>query len=77
MLIKFKKLFYTFSFNICLFLLLIVGIQNSSNKGKVNLLINETVILPIGFIVGTSFICGSILGSLMTIEFENKKNNYL
>ena len=56
-----------------MFLLLIIGIQNSSNKSKVNLLIDVTVKLPISFIVGTSFISGSILGSLISINVVNKK----
>ncbi len=47
-----------------------VGIQNSSNKGKVNLIINETVNLPISFIIGMSFISGSITGSFLTIKSE-------
>ena len=67
-----KKLFLTISFNSCLFLLLIIGIQNSLNKSKVNLLIDETVFLPVGFIVGSSFISGSIFGSLITINFWKK-----
>ena len=67
-----KKLFLTISFNSCLFLLLIICIQNSLNKSKVNLLIDETVFLPVGFIVGSSFISGSIFGSLITINFWKK-----
>ena len=67
-----RKLFYVLSFNSFLFLLLIVVIQNSSNKSKVNLLIDETVFLPVGFIVGSSFISGSIFGSLITINFWKK-----
>ena len=55
-----KKLFYSVIFNSCLFLLLFIGIQNSANKSKVNLLINETIELPISFLVGSSFIVGSI-----------------
>ena len=73
MLINLKKLLFAFSFNISLFLILIIGIQNSSNKKKVNLLINETVKLPISFIVGVSFIGGSLMGSLMTLNFSHKK----
>ena len=73
MLVPFKKLIFVFLYNSCLFLLLIIGIQNSSNKSKVNFLINDTVKLPISFIVGTSFISGSILGSLIVINFANKK----
>ena len=66
-----RKLLFTFTFNSCLFLFLIIGIQNSSTKNKVNLIINETVNLPISFIVGASFLSGSILGSLLTINSEN------
>ena len=67
-----KKLFLSTIFNSCLFVLLFIGIQNSSKKSKVNLLINETVELPISFIIGSSFILGSILGS--SIDFNiNKK----
>ena len=73
MLFPFKRLFFTFTFNFCLFLLLIIGIQNSSIKNKVNLLIDETVSLPVGFIIGSSFISGSILASLVNFNFNDKK----
>ena len=69
----FKKLIFSITFNSCLFLLLIIGIQNSSTKRKVNLLKKETIALPISFIVGVSFITGSITGSLVPIFFNNKK----
>ena len=68
-----KKLFFTITFNFSLFLLLIVGIQNSSNKTKINLIINETVNLPISFIVGISFITGSLTGGILSSNFQNKK----
>ena len=67
-----KKLFFAVIFNSCLFVVLFVGIQNSSNKSKVNLLINETIELPIGFIVGSSFIVGSIFGSSLIIDLNKK-----
>ena len=73
MLFPLKKLFFTLTFNSCLFLLLIIGIQNSSIKSKVDLLIDDTVNLPIGFIVGSSFISGSLLGSFLNITLKNKK----
>ena len=69
----FKKLIFSFTFNSCLFLLLIIGIQNSSTKRKVNLFNKETIALPISFIVGVSFITGSITGSFVPIFFDNKK----
>ena len=71
-----KKLIYVMIFNLSLFLILIVGIQNSSTKRKVNFIYRETVNLPISFIVGISFISGSITGSIFTINsvIKNKKN---
>ena len=66
-----KKLFFTAIFNSCLFLLLFIGIQNSSNKSKVDFLMNETIELPISFIVGSSFILGSILGSFFDLNMNN------
>ena len=68
-----KKIFFMTVFNSCLFSLLVVGLQNNSNKTRVNLLIEETVKLPIGFIVGTSFITGSIIGNFFNCGLDNKK----
>ena len=65
-----KKLFFTVIFNSCLFALLFIGIQNSSNKSKVDFLINETIELPISFIVGSSFILGSIFGNFFVFNNE-------
>ena len=65
-----KKLFFALIFNSCLFLALFIGIQNSSNKSKVNLLIEETIELPISFIVGSSFILGSVLGSFIAFNMD-------
>ena len=74
MYLGFKKLIFAIIFNTCVFLSLIVGIQNSSNKSKVNLIFDETVNLPISFIVGTSFLVGSILGILTSLSSNKKKN---
>ena len=68
-----KKIIFATTYNYCLFLLLMIGIQNSNNKSKVNVLINETVKLPISFIIGTSFISGSVIGSFFTKEYLIKK----
>ena len=67
-----KKFFSAVIFNSCLFVILFIGIQNSSNKNKVNLLINETIELPISFIVGSSFILGSIFGSFLVLDKNNE-----
>ena len=68
----FKKFFYSVIFNSCIFVFLIIGIQNSSNKSKVDFLINETIELPISFIVGSSFILGSIFGSFLVLDMNNE-----
>ena len=67
-----KKLTLAVIFNSCLFLILFIGIQNSSNKSKVDLLIDETIELPISFIVGSSFIFGSIFGSFLVLGMNNE-----
>ena len=67
-----KKLTLAVIFNSCLFLILFIGIQNSSNKSKVDLLIDETIELPISFIVGSSFILGSIFGSFLVLGMNNE-----
>ena len=72
MLFLIRKLSYTLVFNFSLFLILMIGLQNSSNKKKVNLIFNDTVNLPIGFIVGISFLSGSITGSLISLNFRDK-----
>ena len=67
-----KKLLHSAIFNSCLFVILFIGIQNSSNKSKVDFLINETIELPISFVVGSSFILGSILGSFIDFNMNKK-----
>ena len=67
-----RKFFYSAIFNSCLFAILFIGIQNSSNKSKVDLLIDETIELPISFIVGSSFILGSILGSFIDFNINEE-----
>ena len=68
-----KNIFFNAALNVTLFLLLMIGIQNTNNSYKVNLFLVETIKLPIGFIVGASFISGSITGSLMNLNINIKK----
>mgnify|MGYP001412909938 CR=1 FL=1 len=68
-----KKFFFILLFNTSLLIMLILGIQNSSKQSKVNFIFNETVQLPVSFIVGISFISGSILGSYIKINDIFKK----
>ena len=71
MLFPLKKIFLNFTFNLSIFLLLMIGIQNSSNSRKVNLIASETVSVPISFIIGVSFISGSVFGSFL-INYINE-----
>ena len=72
MLFRLKKLSFILTFNFSLFLLLMVGIQNSSLKKEVNLFFNKTIALPISFIVGISFISGSLTANLLKINLNDK-----
>ena len=74
MFLRFKKLFFMVTYNFFLFLFLMISIQNSSNKNKVNLIISETVNLPISFIIGVSLISGSITGSLLGLSYNNLRD---
>ena len=69
-----KKIFFTILFNSSLFVMLLIGIQNSANKKKVNIFINETIELPISFIIGISFISGTLSGSLLNSVDRKTKN---
>ena len=73
MLYSLKKILFIFIFNTSLFLILMIGIQNSKNIRKVNLIATETIKLPISFIIGLSFISGSLTGSLLSTNFINRK----
>ena len=72
MLFRLQQLLFIISYNLSLFLLLMIGIQNSSIRKNVNLIITETITLPISFIIGVSFISGSLTGNLLKIDFNNK-----
>ena len=73
MIILLKKVLFTITLNSALFLLLIIGIQNSSERTKVKLIIGETVSLPVSFILGISFISGSVISSFLPINLNKKK----
>ena len=75
MLVLLKKFFFIVILNSALLLMLIIGIQNSSQRRKINFLMGETVSLPISFISGISFIAGSLTGSLLTNNLGLKKDN--
>ena len=76
MFVLLKKFIFTIILNSTLLLMLIVGIQNSSYRKRVTILIGETINLPISFIVGISFISGSLIGSLVinSLSFPKDKS---
>ena len=75
MFFKLKKILFNSALNFTFFFLLLIGIQNSANKSRVNLLNDETIPLPISFIIGTSFIGGSILGGFITLNFVKPRKS--
>ena len=60
---------------ILLIFFLCLGSQNLSKKHNLNFLINKTVPLPIGFLVGTSFTLGLISGGVTSVLTINRKVN--
>ena len=70
-----KRIFFSLFFNSSLFLVLIIGIQNSLKKSKVYFFKNETINLPISFIAGASFISGSLAASFLSLNTLDKKNS--
>ena len=68
-----KRIIYVFTFNLTLFFILMLGIQNSNVKNKVNFIFNETIELPNSFILGLSFILGSFSGSILNSSYPYRK----
>ncbi len=69
----FKNFIISSIANVILFFLMLITIQNSNYKGKIKFINIETVPLPISFILGSSFLTGSVFGSL--ISNINKSKN--
>ena len=65
-----KRIIYVFTFNLTLFFILMIGIQNSNYKNKVNFIFNESIELPNSFILGLSFIFGSLSGSILNSSYS-------
>tara|TARA_B100000579_G_scaffold399934_1_gene381215 strand:+ start:401 stop:637 length:237 start_codon:yes stop_codon:yes gene_type:complete len=60
---------------ILLILFLCLGSQNLNKKHSLNFLLNKTVPLPIGFLVGTSFTLGVLTGGMTSVLMVNNKVN--
>jgi len=62
---------------ILLIFFLCLGSQNLNKRYSLDLLINKTVELPVGFLIGTSFTFGLVSGgltSVLMIQSNNDKN---
>ena len=59
---------------ILLIFFLCLGSQNLGKKYSLDFLVNKTVELPIGFLIGTSFTLGLISGGTTSILMINKND---
>ncbi len=59
---------------ILLILFLCLGSQNLGKRYSLNFLVNKTVDLPIGFLIGTSFTLGLMSGGISSILMINDKD---
>ena len=60
---------------ILLIFFLCLGSQNLSKRYSLDFIVNKTVPLPLGFIVGTSFTLGVISGGLTSVLMVNNEMN--
>ena len=63
------------SINLFFFIFLLMGIQNSRGREKISFLNYESAKFPTSFIVGTSFIAGSIIGSFVFSIYNVNNTN--
>ena len=68
-----KKISLIILFNSFIFIMMLISIQNSNYKSKLNLIFFETINLPLSFIIGSSFILGSLTGTI-AISNGREKN---
>tara|TARA_Y100000589_G_C26905359_1_gene528020 strand:- start:379 stop:546 length:168 start_codon:yes stop_codon:yes gene_type:complete len=54
---------------------MMINIQNNKIQKKINFLFLETIALPISFIVTTSFVTGSLTGSVLVLGFRKDREN--
>ena len=59
---------------ILLIFFLCLGSQNLGRKHSLDFLINKTVDLPIGFLIGTSFTLGLMSGGLTSVLMINNSD---
>ena len=73
MFFKLKLLSLNIGTAILLIFFLCLGSQNLIKKHRLDLIVNKTVALPIGFLIGTSFTFGVMSGGLTSILIIKNK----
>ena len=71
MFFRLKLLTLNIATAIFLIFFLCLGSQNLGKKYSLNFLVNKTVALPIGFLIGTSFTLGLMSGGLTSVLMIN------
>ncbi len=74
MFFRLKLLTLNCAISILLIFFLCLGSQNLGKKYSLDFLINKTVSLPIGFLIGTSFTLGLMSGGLTSVLMINDNN---
>ena len=66
---------YSLLINTFLLFFLLFAIQNSQEKKVTKIFNRETIELPVSFILGTSFVAGSLSGGFIfsILSFKNKE----
>ena len=70
-----KRVLFNLLINSTLFFTLFIGIQNSNRTSRINFINKESIELPISFIIGISFIFGSVTGGILPLNKVWKKND--
>ncbi len=78
MFFRLQLLTLNFATAILLILFLCLGSQNIGKKYNLDFVINKTVALPVGFLIGTSFTLGLISGGLTSVlMIKNNDENQI
>ena len=75
MLFRLRLLTLNLTTAILLIFFLCLGSQNLGKKYTLDFLINKTVSLPIGFLIGTSFTLGLMSGGVTSVLMINNDND--
>ena len=74
MIFRLQLLTLNFATAILLIFFLCLGSQNLGKKHSLDFVINKTVSLPVGFLIGTSFTLGLISGGLTSVLMINNND---